>query len=280
MGSGTQPQQARRRLDDYGTRTLVVGALGVIGRNVVEHLADSGRSVVGLSRRQPPQAAHTGAEHVLADVTDAGTGSSSPTTPSLLSSHRIHHHFFATATRSSRPRFQAHQTPHTSVAPASHCAARTPSTVTSRDPTPTADDPPTGVYRPRYRCWARSPPPRAGCHQRHRSCRYGRTAMYPRHHRNPIQSPRQRQSRCPTPAPGHHWPPDASTTPHRPSPQPLPQPSQSRPGPPSTPAYSTIHRPAARHHTSCEHHREPGPPGLPDRPVTCPAVCPTPPTTR
>jgi NAD(P)-dependent dehydrogenase (short-subunit alcohol dehydrogenase family) len=74
MGSGTQPQQARRRLDDYGTRTLVVGALGVIGRNVVEHLADSGRSVVGLSRRQPPQAAHTGAEHVLADVTDAGTG--------------------------------------------------------------------------------------------------------------------------------------------------------------------------------------------------------------
>lgn len=34
MGSGTQPQQARRRLDDYGTRTLVVGALGVIGRNV------------------------------------------------------------------------------------------------------------------------------------------------------------------------------------------------------------------------------------------------------
>ena len=74
MGSGAQPQQARRRVDEYGTRTLVVGALGVIGRNVVEHLADSGRSVVGLSRRQPPQAAHTGAEHVLADVTDAGTG--------------------------------------------------------------------------------------------------------------------------------------------------------------------------------------------------------------
>ena len=38
----------------------------------------------------------------------------------------------------------------------------------------------------------------------------------------------------------------------------------------STPGYSTIHRPAARPHTSCEHHREPGPPGLPDRPVTCP----------
>ena len=69
MGSGTQD-----RLDDYGTRTLVVGALGVIGRSVVEHLADSGRSVVGLSRRQPPVAAHTGAEHVLADVTDLGTG--------------------------------------------------------------------------------------------------------------------------------------------------------------------------------------------------------------
>ena len=74
MGSGAQPQQACRRVDEYGTRTLVVGALGVIGRNVVEHLADSGRSVVGLSRRQPPLAAHTGAEHVLADVTDPGTG--------------------------------------------------------------------------------------------------------------------------------------------------------------------------------------------------------------
>ena len=176
------------------------------------------------------------------------------------------------------PRSRRHH--RESVAPASHCAARTPSTGTSRDPTPTADDPPADVYRPRYRYWARSPPPRAGCHQRRRSCRYGRTATYPRHHRNPIRSPRQRQSRCPTPAPGHHWPPDASTTPHRPSPQPLPRPWQSRPGPHSTPAYSTIHRPAARPHTSSEHHREPGPPGLPDRPVTCPAVCPTPTTTR
>jgi nucleoside-diphosphate-sugar epimerase len=74
MGSGLQAQQANRRLDDHGTRTLVVGALGVIGRNVVSHLVDSGRSVVGLSRRQPPPAAHTGAEHVLADVTDPGTG--------------------------------------------------------------------------------------------------------------------------------------------------------------------------------------------------------------
>src|SRR6478752_6835481 len=74
MGSGLPAQQASRELDDDGTRTLVVGALGVIGRNVVEHLADTGRSVVGLSRRRSPQAAHTSAEHVLADVTDAGTG--------------------------------------------------------------------------------------------------------------------------------------------------------------------------------------------------------------
>jgi nucleoside-diphosphate-sugar epimerase len=74
MGSGLPAQQASRRLDEYGTRTLVVGALGVIGRGVVEHLADSGRSVVGLSRRQPPLAAHAGAEHVLADMTDPGTG--------------------------------------------------------------------------------------------------------------------------------------------------------------------------------------------------------------
>lgn len=47
MDAGVQAQQASCRLDEYGTRTLVVGALGVIGRNVVEHLADSGRSVVG-----------------------------------------------------------------------------------------------------------------------------------------------------------------------------------------------------------------------------------------
>jgi nucleoside-diphosphate-sugar epimerase len=69
MGTGSQG-----RLDEHGTRTLVVGALGVIGRSLVEHLADSGRAVVGLSRRQPPRAVHTGAEHVLADVTDPGTG--------------------------------------------------------------------------------------------------------------------------------------------------------------------------------------------------------------
>jgi uncharacterized protein YbjT (DUF2867 family) len=69
MGSGLPD-----RRDQHGTRTLVVGALGVIGRGVVEHLADSGRSVVGLSRRQPPLAAHNGAEHVLADVTDPDTG--------------------------------------------------------------------------------------------------------------------------------------------------------------------------------------------------------------
>jgi nucleoside-diphosphate-sugar epimerase len=69
MGSGMQD-----RLDECGTRTLVVGALGVIGRSVVEHLADTGRAVVGLSRRRPPLAAGTGAEHVLADVTDPGTG--------------------------------------------------------------------------------------------------------------------------------------------------------------------------------------------------------------
>src|SRR3954454_22390976 len=76
MGTGLQAQQASRRLDEFGTRTLVVGALGVIGRSVVEHLADTGRSVVGLSRRRPPLAAGTGTgtEHVLADVTDPGTG--------------------------------------------------------------------------------------------------------------------------------------------------------------------------------------------------------------
>jgi nucleoside-diphosphate-sugar epimerase len=68
MGSGLQ-----ERLDEYGTRTLVVGALGVIGRTVVEHLADCGRAVVGLSRRHPPLAAGTRAEHVLADVMDPGT---------------------------------------------------------------------------------------------------------------------------------------------------------------------------------------------------------------
>jgi nucleoside-diphosphate-sugar epimerase len=51
MGSGMQD-----RLDEYGTRTLVVGALGLIGRSVVEHLADCGRAVVGLSRRHPPLA--------------------------------------------------------------------------------------------------------------------------------------------------------------------------------------------------------------------------------
>jgi nucleoside-diphosphate-sugar epimerase len=69
MGTGSQG-----RLDEYGTRTLVVGALGVIGRSVVEHLADSRRSVVGLTRRQPPLAVRTDAEHVLGDVTDRGTG--------------------------------------------------------------------------------------------------------------------------------------------------------------------------------------------------------------
>jgi len=73
MGTGLQAQGANRRLDEFGTRTVVVGALGIIGRNVVEHLADTGRSVVGLSRRRPPLAA-SGAEHVLADVTDPGTG--------------------------------------------------------------------------------------------------------------------------------------------------------------------------------------------------------------
>src|SRR5271169_4169315 len=73
MCTGLQAQGANRRLDEFGTRTVVVGALGIIGRNVVEHLADTGRSVVGLSRRRPPLAA-SGAEHVLADVTDPGTG--------------------------------------------------------------------------------------------------------------------------------------------------------------------------------------------------------------
>ena len=56
MGSGLQAQQAGRGLDEHGTRTLVVGALGVIGRNVVEHFTDTGRSVVGLSRRPLPAA--------------------------------------------------------------------------------------------------------------------------------------------------------------------------------------------------------------------------------
>src|SRR5260370_5367895 len=73
MGTGLQAQGASRGLDEFGTRTLVVGALGIIGRNVAEHLADTGRSVVGLSRRGAPLAA-SGAEHVLADVTDPGTG--------------------------------------------------------------------------------------------------------------------------------------------------------------------------------------------------------------
>src|SRR5260370_34054390 len=73
MGTGLQAQGASRGLDEFGTRTLVVGALGIIGRNVAEHLADTGRSVVGLSRRRAPLAA-SGAEHVLADVTDPGTG--------------------------------------------------------------------------------------------------------------------------------------------------------------------------------------------------------------
>ena len=48
--------------------------------------------------------------------------------------------------------------------------------------------------------------------------------MHPRHHQNPIRSPHKRRSRCPTPTPGHHRPPDASTTPHHPNPQPLPRP--------------------------------------------------------
>ncbi len=94
--------------------------------------------------------------------------------------------------------------------------------------------------------------------------------MHPQQHQNPIRSPRPRRSRCPTPTPGHHRPPDASTTPHHPNPQPLPRPWRSRLGPHSTPAYSTIPHPAAQPHTSCEHHREPGPPRLPDRLVTRP----------
>jgi nucleoside-diphosphate-sugar epimerase len=61
------------RVDELGTRTLVVGALGVTGRNVLEHLVETGRAAVGLSRR-PPQAALAGAEHVLGDVTDPDAG--------------------------------------------------------------------------------------------------------------------------------------------------------------------------------------------------------------
>jgi nucleoside-diphosphate-sugar epimerase len=68
-------RQGGVRVDELGTRTLVVGALGVIGRNVVEHLAAAGRAVVALSRRQPPDDARFGpAEHVIADVTDPNTG--------------------------------------------------------------------------------------------------------------------------------------------------------------------------------------------------------------
>src|ERR1700747_803701 len=74
MDTGLQAQGATRRLDEFDTRTLVVGALGVIGRSVVDQLADSGRSVVGLSRRRPPPAAGAGAEHVLSDVTGRGPG--------------------------------------------------------------------------------------------------------------------------------------------------------------------------------------------------------------
>lgn len=65
---------ATSRLDEHGTRTLVAGALGVTGRNVIEHLTDAGRSVVGLSRRAPQAGSTTGVEHLLGDVTDTDTG--------------------------------------------------------------------------------------------------------------------------------------------------------------------------------------------------------------
>jgi nucleoside-diphosphate-sugar epimerase len=57
-------------LSDNGTRTLVVGALGVIGRNVVEHLQSLDRSVLGLSRRQPAPDQSTASPHVIADISD------------------------------------------------------------------------------------------------------------------------------------------------------------------------------------------------------------------
>lgn len=63
------------RVDGLGTRTLVVGALGVTGRNVLEYLAASGRAAVGMSRRQPrARSAVTGAEQLIGDVTEANIG--------------------------------------------------------------------------------------------------------------------------------------------------------------------------------------------------------------
>lgn len=58
-------------MSDNDTRTLVVGALGVIGRNVVEHLNSLDHPVVGLSRRLPSTDHQTRSPHLTADISDA-----------------------------------------------------------------------------------------------------------------------------------------------------------------------------------------------------------------
>lgn len=57
-------------MSDNDSRTLVAGALGVIGRNVVDQLNDLDRHVVGLSRRTPNPDQHTRSAHLTADITD------------------------------------------------------------------------------------------------------------------------------------------------------------------------------------------------------------------
>lgn len=57
-------------MSDNITRTLVVGALGVTGRNMVDHLAAIGRPVVGISRRPPGPDHPADTAHLLADITD------------------------------------------------------------------------------------------------------------------------------------------------------------------------------------------------------------------
>lgn len=56
------------------SRTLVLGALGVIGRNVIEHLDVTGRPVLGMSRRSPsPEDPFSQIPHIAADITDRTT---------------------------------------------------------------------------------------------------------------------------------------------------------------------------------------------------------------
>ena len=130
----------------------------------------------------------------------------SPHSPQPLPPHRAAHNRNRPITpRPSRRPFRAHQSPHTllvvcrchpcvrpllrsdrhrceSSVPESYCAVQTLSTATSPDPTPPADDPPTAASQQAYQYWARSPPPRAGCHQPHRSSCYAQTVTNPRRH--------------------------------------------------------------------------------------------------